>query len=105
AYARLTESPAALVDSSRGLDEPQLRADTAAALADGPAAAAAVLESWIESAVGEVTAEGRLANDMAQLLMTDSGILRVEDAAARLSVSVRTLQRLAHRTVGLAPAA
>ena len=37
--------------------------------------------------------------------MTDSDILRVDDAAERLRVSARTLQRLAHRTVGLSPAA
>jgi AraC-like DNA-binding protein len=42
---------------------------------------------------------------MADLLMSDPEVLRVEDAASQLRVSVRTLQRLAHRTVGLSPAA
>ncbi|HYP73067.1 MAG TPA: helix-turn-helix transcriptional regulator, partial [Microbacterium sp.] len=60
--------------------------------------------------VGPVTSEGRLADAMADLLMgvpapTSPAILRVDDAAEHLRVSVRTLQRLAHRTVGLSPAA
>src|SRR5690606_14655801 len=80
-------------------------AEVARALESGPDAAAAVLEDWITAAVGEPTGDDRLADDMSSLLMTASDILRVEDAAERLSVSVRTLQRLAHRTVGLPPAA
>jgi len=55
--------------------------------------------------VREPTGEARLANDMMRMLMTDASILRIEDAAARLAVSPRTLQRLAHRAVGLPPAA
>ena len=46
-----------------------------------------------------------MANAMAELLMNDARILRLDDAAERLRVSARTLQRLAHRTVGLPPAA
>jgi AraC-like DNA-binding protein len=64
-----------------------------------------VLSRWIRARVGPLTGEARLANDAARLLMTDAAMLRLEDAAARLSVSTRTLQRLAHRTVGLSPAA
>ncbi len=42
---------------------------------------------------------------MADLLMTDPTILRLDDAAQTLSVSPRTLQRLAHRYVGISPSA
>lgn len=42
---------------------------------------------------------------MAALLISDDAILSAEDASARLSISTRTLQRLAHRYVGLPPVA
>jgi len=55
--------------------------------------------------VGETTPTDALANEMSELLLTDGTILRAEDAAARLHMSLRTMQRLAHRYVGLPPAA
>lgn len=105
AFSRLAADPSSLVDRSLLLDAAELRAAIADVMPGGAAAAAGVLERWLTVRVGERTGEARLANAMADLLMTDPAILRVEDAAARLGVSVRTLQRLAHRTVGLPPAA
>jgi AraC-like DNA-binding protein len=55
--------------------------------------------------VGPLSGEARLANDMVRMLLSDASILRLEDAASRLAVSPRTLQRIAHRSVGLPPAA
>ncbi|MCP2637810.1 helix-turn-helix domain-containing protein [Microbacterium sp. HD4P20] len=122
ALGRLTSSPSELVDGSVPLDEPELHAAVVAAMPD-EGAAAYVVASWLVERVGAPTPEGRLANDMADLFMTTpvpaprivdashhaagstTAILRVEDAAAQLRVSVRTLQRLAHRTVGVSPAA
>lgn len=49
--------------------------------------------------------EGRLANAMAGLIDGDATVLQVSDAATRLGVSPRTLQRLARRYVGLTPVA
>ncbi len=68
---------------------------------------AAVLEfaRWLSSRVGEVTPTDALANEMSELLMTDAAVTRGEDAADHLNISLRTLQRLAHRYVGLPPAA
>ena len=104
AYARLHEAPGDLVDAHIALDEPALQRAVSDAMPDLDAAAAAVAV-WLEERVGRLTSDARLANAMADLLMTDASILRLDDAAERLRVSVRTLQRLAHRTVGLPPAA
>lgn len=104
ALARLHDAPSDLVDEHVTLHEPELEAAVAVAMPDA-AAASRVLADWLAATFGAPTPEGRLANEMAELLMTDAAILRVDDAAERLRVSVRTLQRLAHRTVGLSPAA
>lgn len=104
ALARLCDAPSELVDRHIALDEPGLRTAVAAAMPDGEVASRVVAD-WLVALVGAPTPEGRLANAMADVLMTDTAILRVDDAAERLRVSVRTLQRLAHRTVGVSPAA
>lgn len=104
ALSRLASSPSALVDTFAALDAGEMHAAVVAAMPDVNAATL-VVASWLVRRAGPPSAEGRLANDMADLLMTHPGILRVEDAAEQLRVSVRTLQRLAHRTVGLSPAA
>lgn len=105
AFAALCAEPRALVDTHLVLDEPQLAASITAAMPHDHAAAVAALGSWLVERVGEPTGEARLAADMMQLLLTDATILRLADAARRLAVSPRTLQRLAHRMVGLPPAA
>lgn len=66
--------------------------------------AVAVFADWLASTVGEATDAGRHANTMAEVLMA-SDVRTPEQAATRLAVSVRTLQRMAHRHVGLSPAA
>lgn len=104
ALGRLHDAPSDLVDDHAVLDEVGLGAAVAAAMPD-PNAASGVLAEWLVSSLGAPTPDGRLANAMSDLLMTNAAILRVDDAAERLRVSVRTLQRLAHRTVGLSPAA
>ncbi|MCK6067731.1 MULTISPECIES: helix-turn-helix domain-containing protein [Microbacterium] len=104
ALAVLTDAPSALVDDSRRLDEPGLVRAVGAAMPDVPAACA-VMAAWVADRVGPVEGERELANDMVDLLSSDPAVVRVEDAARRLRVSVRTVQRLAHRTVGLPPAA
>ncbi|MGM7679838.1 helix-turn-helix domain-containing protein [Microbacterium sp. A94] len=104
AFARLYDTPSTLVDTFTTLDAPEVHCLVAAAMPDADAAVAA-MAAWLVDRVGPPTHESRLANEMADLLMTDAAMLRVEDAAERLHVSVRTLQRLAHRTVGVSPAA
>jgi len=104
AFSRLHGAPGDLVDAHVALDEPELQRTVAAAMPD-IAAASTVVSAWLAERVGPPTAEARLANAMADLLMEDAAIVRLDDAAERLRVSVRTLQRLAHRTVGVSPAA
>jgi AraC-like DNA-binding protein len=104
AYVRLHDAPGDLVDGHVALDEPDLQQAVAAAMPDLDAAVAATT-AWLVARVGPPAPESLLANAMADLLMNDTAILRVDDAAQRLRVSVRTLQRLAHRTVGVSPAA
>ena len=104
AFTRLASTPSELVDTSVAMEALRLRESVAAAMPDVSAAAAA-LAAWFVERAAPTTHEGRLANTMVDLLMTDAAILRVEDAAERLRVSVRTVQRLSHRTVGLSPAA
>jgi AraC-like DNA-binding protein len=103
--AALSAQPAALVDSSVAIEASDLQAGVAAVMPGGAVAAAHVVAAWLDRRTGPRTPEARLANEAARLLMGDPTVLRVEDAAARLAVSVRTLQRLAHRAVGLPPAA
>ncbi|MDR6865646.1 AraC-like DNA-binding protein [Microbacterium resistens] len=108
AVTALIDEPAALRDDERTLDEPGLHAAVVAAMGSGDGhreRAAAVLGSWLADRVGTVSEPARQANAMAELLMADSSVRDPESAAARLAVSLRTLQRMAHRYVGVSPAA
>ncbi|WP_461170181.1 helix-turn-helix domain-containing protein [Arthrobacter sp. Z1-15] len=69
------------------------------------ARAAAVVVSWLQTKIPVPAAEARLANRLEDLIRTDPSLTRVDQAADRLGVSVRTLQRLARRHVGLPPLA
>lgn len=105
--------PAALRDDYRPLDLPGLRSAVLSAMAGGEgadagvrrAAAVAAFSDWLDQRVPEPGEEALLANRMADLLDGDAGIRTVGEAAERLGVSVRTLQRIAGRYVGLPPAA
>lgn len=105
----LIEDPAALLDTAVAFDAPELLAGVTTAMAgtgdDHRSRAVAVFARWLAARVGEVSPLALQANAMSDLLMTDASILRAEDAAARLHLSLRTLQRIAHRHVGLPPAA
>ena len=107
--AALVEDPSAMIDTSVPFDAPELVADVTAAMAgtgDGRRSeAVAVFARWLGARVGEVPPLAQQANALSDLVMTDASILRAEDAAGRLHLSLRTLQRLAHRHVGLPPAA
>lgn len=105
--AALTAEPAALRDADLMIDAPALVDEVSAAMAgdDRHARAAEVVSRWLAQQKGAVTDADVQANAMSQLLMTDSGIRTAEQAAARLAVSLRTLQRMAHRYVGMPPLA
>lgn len=110
ARAMLPEEPAALVDRVVAAGSPALHAEIVAAMdgpdrEDGRTASVAAFSAWLEASVPSPSEEASLANAMADLLLQDAGILHVAEAADRLGVSPRTLQRLARRYVGMPPAA
>ncbi|GAT72491.1 AraC family transcriptional regulator [Microbacterium sp. HM58-2] len=108
AVAALVEAPAGLVDGERELDEPGLRAAVTAAMGSGAGhreRAVRAFSDWLVARTGPVGDAARQANALVDALLGDGAADTPEEAAARLAVSVRTLQRLAHRHVGVAPAA
>lgn len=109
AVAWFTPDPAAIRDRYESLDLPELHAAVTMAITsdeDGDERRRRAVEAfadWLVESVPTVGEEGLLANAMAELIDGDPSVLQVGDAAARLGVSVRTLQRLARRYVGLSP--
>jgi len=107
----LVGDPTLLVDAYRPVDHPELTSAVRAAMnADAPsehrrAAATAAFAEWLSERLGAPSDEGVLANRMAEAAESDPTLLRVDDLAAHLHVSTRTLQRLAVKYVGLSPAA
>ncbi|WP_455904478.1 helix-turn-helix domain-containing protein [Microbacterium sp.] len=108
AVAALVDDPAALVDTETIIDAPDLADAIGAAMSTGEGRrerAVAVFSDWLVRRVGAVDESARHANALVDVLMGDDAAGSVEEAAMRLAVSVRTLQRMAHRHVGVSPAA
>lgn len=113
AVAALVDDPTALVDGERVLGGPtadvaELHSAVVAAMGSGDGhreQAVAVFARWLGERVGPVGDPARQANALMDVLMGDDAALTPEEAATRLAVSVRTLQRMTHRHVGLSPAA
>ncbi len=111
AVLALVDDPGAIRDRYRRVDLPELhRAITAAMTAQQPgdrrrAEAVEVFATWLARTVPHPEDDALLAGRMVDLIDSDAHVLVVGDAAARLGVSVRTLQRLARRYVGVPPAA
>ena len=100
AVAALIDAPAALVDAERELDEPELHHAVVAAMGGGDGhreRAVAAFSAWLVARVGPLGGAERQANALVDALMGEGAAGTPEEAAARLAVSVRTLQRLAHR--------
>lgn len=113
AVAALVDDPTALVDGERVLGGPttdvaELHSAVVAAMGSGDGhreQAVAIFARWLGVRVGSVGDPARQANALMDVLMGDDAALTPEEAATRLAVSVRTLQRMTHRHVGLSPAA
>lgn len=109
-----TGNPAMLRDVKVDLELPDLQ-DAVVHAMEPPAGgtlpearrenAAAAFSAWLSNTFTEISPEARLANAMAELIASDPSVVRIEDAAARLSMSARTLQRLSQKYVGLSPSA
>lgn len=78
-----------------------MRADSA----DARERATEVVGSWIAQYFGPPDEPALLANRMEDLIAADRSIVRVDLLADRLALSVRSVQRLAQRSIGLSPLA
>lgn len=107
----LVPDVAASVDAYRPLDHSDLFVAVSAAMnAPFPPderrrAAIAAFASWLLARLDGPDEEGLLANRMVDDAETNRDLLTVADLAEHLRVSVRTVQRLATKYVGLSPAA
>ncbi|MSR98524.1 helix-turn-helix transcriptional regulator [Arthrobacter sp. BL-252-APC-1A] len=110
----LCADPGALKDASTALERPGLRMPVTAAMEskanddDGGArraAAVAAASAWVEAALPKPPPESLLANRFEDLIEADPSLTRVDQAADLLGVSVRSLQRIARKHVGLPPLA
>ncbi len=127
AVAALVDAPAGLVDTEFVMDPPDLHGAIAAAMvpegserehsatAAGSSLVAAGqvrrdqavahFSAWLLTRVGSPPTADLHANGLTEIFMGDDFARSVAEAAERLAVSSRTLQRIAHRYVGLPPAA
>lgn len=108
AVAALAADPAVLVDGEREVDAADLADAVVAAMAGGEGRrerAVAVFSDWLVGRVGALDPSAHQANRLMDVMWGEDAADTVQEAAARLSVSVRTLQRIAHRHVGIPPAA
>lgn len=101
--------PAGIRDREVPFDAPALAAAVTVAMTGDDEAAAdtcAVLAftEWL-AAQGQGPGEARTADAMEELVGEDRSIVRVEQLAARLHLSVRSVQRLADRYFGVPPLA
>jgi len=111
AVPHITADPAALRDRYELLDLPELHSVVAAAMTGATGSevrrvrAVDAMTAWLVDNLPTPDDQGLLANAMAELIDGDATVLQLEDAASRLGVSARTLQRPARRYVGLPPIA
>jgi len=107
---RFTHDPGSLRDSQLPLPLADLHASVSEPMG-GPDPqerrqhAVEAFAGWLVAQRPEVSEEGILANAMMDIIGTCSDVLRIEDVAARLFVSPRTLQRVAGKYIGLSPSA
>ncbi|MDN5996168.1 AraC family transcriptional regulator [Acidipropionibacterium jensenii] len=128
AVGTLTSDASSLVDVEQPLSAPTLHARVVAAMAgealvgepgagpeavdheaDAPADrhdhAVDIVAQWLSERAGEIPSVARHANMMPEVLIGEGGANTPAEAAVRLAVSLRTLQRMTHRYIGLPPAA
>ena len=109
AVPHFAADPAAVRDTYQPVDLPALHESVRDAMS-GPGdretrhrRAVDAYSAWLAGTVPPPGREALLANAMADAIDSDPTIRTVEDAGARLGLSVRSLQRLARRYVGLPP--
>ncbi|TWP33886.1 helix-turn-helix transcriptional regulator [Leekyejoonella antrihumi] len=111
AVRAFVDDPATVRDAYVPLDLPDLQGRVVACMQGAEsgeerrAAAVDAFTDWLVESVPPPGGEALLANRMAQVIDGDVEMLRVGEVADEVGVSVRTLQRLARRYVGVTPAA
>lgn len=108
AVRTLTSDASSLVDAERPFSAPALHAQVVAAMSaarDRHQQAVDVVARWLSARAGDLPPAARHANLMPEVLIGQGGANTPAEAAARLAVSLRTLQRMTRRYIGLSPAA
>ena len=110
-----TDNPGALRDQEIVLALADLHGAVSAAMTppsgdrhDGGARREGAVEAfvaWLVSLEFVASEEALLANRMVDVIASEPDVSRIEDVAASLAVSPRTLQRIAGKYVGLSPSA
>jgi AraC-like DNA-binding protein len=109
AVPHFAADPAALRDTYQPVDQPVLHERVCRAMTGSGdrqtrhRRAVDAYTAWLAGTVSPPNREALLANAMAEAIDSDPTIRTVEDAAVRLSMSARSVQRLACRYVGLPP--
>ena len=108
--ASLHADPHGIKNSAVVFDAPELHTTVTAAMhhpdkATGREYAIAAFTAWAAERFSAPDAEGMLANEMEHIISADRTIVRIDQVATHLGVSVRAVQRLARRYVGLPPLA
>ena len=65
--------------------------------------AASALADWVAQRTGPPQAMALVANKMEEVVAADRSVLRVDQLARRLDLSIRSLQRLCEKYIGLPP--
>lgn len=100
--------PAALRDTQTPFPAAELHAAVVAAMhdeQDGPSRATEVYADWARAGLARPDDTGLLANAMEDLIAGDREIIRVDQLADRMGLTVRAVQRLARRGFGVPPLA
>lgn len=110
AVASLGRDPGTLRDDEVAFDTPGLHAAVTDAMTDpdvreGEERAVREYCRWAGEHLAEPDEMGMAANEMERLIATDRGVTRVDEVADRMGLSVRAVQRLCRRYVGLTPLA
>lgn len=107
--AVLHPDPGSLRDDEVVFEAPDLHRAIATAMghagAEGRRRAMAAFTAWATEHLPPPGKQGLMANAMEDLIASDRSVVQVDQVAQQLAVSVRGVQRLARRYVGLPPLA
>ncbi|MCP1411830.1 helix-turn-helix domain-containing protein [Paenarthrobacter sp. A20] len=111
-----TDAPGTVLDTEVAMELGELHADVSGAMNARPGQtthdggthrgrAVEAFAAWLASLGVVPSEEALLANRMMDIIASAPEVVLLEDAASRLAVSPRTLQRIAKKYVGLSPTA